>query len=78
MEKFEISFKTNKGIRHFEVKDYMHHDANSCKYEVFENGRFVASFEPDSYKHLHVCQEAGILQGNMLDVLATELERYGI
>lgn len=78
MEKFEISVKTSSGARHFEIKDYMHHDGELCKYEAFENGEFVASFEPDAHKHLHVCKNGNVLSDDLLDQIATELERYHI
>jgi hypothetical protein len=78
MEKFEISVKTPDGIRHFEIKDYMHHDGESCKYEVFENGQFVGSFETDAHKHLHICKDAGLLKTEILHTIAGQLERYSI
>ncbi len=78
MEKFEISVKTAAGLRHFEIKDYMHHDCEMCKYEVFENGEFIGSFEPNEHRHLQVCKDAGVLKQHLLDQIATELERYHI
>lgn len=78
MEKFEISVKTPDGFRHFEIKDYMHHDGESCKYEVFENGQFIGSFEPDGRHHLHICKDSGILKPEVLHNIATQLERYNI
>ncbi len=78
MEKFEISVKTPAGQRHFQIKDYMHHDTDMCKYEVFENGQYIGSFEPDHHRHLHVCKDAGVLKQDLLDQIATELERYHI
>nr|WP_294794634.1 hypothetical protein [uncultured Mucilaginibacter sp.] len=78
MEKFEISIKTSKGPRHFEIKDYMHHNGESCKYEVFENGQFIGSFEPDVHRHLHICKDAGVLESDILHSIAEQLERYNI
>ena len=78
MEKFEISVKTPTGTRHFEVKDYMHHDGETCKYEVFEDGKFIGSFEPDAHKHLHICKDTGILKPEVLHIIAEQLERYHI
>ncbi len=78
METFEISVKTSSGVRHFEIKDYMHHDYEMCKYEVYENGQFIGSFEPDNHRHLHVCKDAGVLKHDVLDKIAIELERYHI
>jgi len=78
MEKFEISVKTADGTRHFEIKDYMHHDGESCKYEVFENGQFIGSFKPDGHHHLHICKNAGILKPEVLHTIGEQLERYNI
>ena len=78
MEKFEISVKTPSGTHHFEVKDYMHHDGDSCKYEVFKDDQFIVSFEPDGHHHLRVCKDAGELKPDVLHSIASELERYKI
>lgn len=78
MEKFEISVKAGSGVRHFEIKDYMHHDCEMCKFEVYENGQLIGSFEPDHQKHLHVCKDAGVLKKEILNKIAKELERYPI
>ncbi|PJJ79108.1 hypothetical protein [Mucilaginibacter auburnensis] len=78
MEKFEISVKTASGIRHFKIKDYMHHDCEMCKYEVYENDQFIGSFEPDHHRNLHVCKDGGVLKQDVLDKIAIELERYHI
>jgi hypothetical protein len=78
MEKFEISVKTSKGVRHFEVKDYMHHEGEQCKYEVFEEDQFIGSFEPDPHKHLHVCKNPGVITEDVLHSIASALERYSI
>lgn len=78
MEKFEVSLTAGDVIHHFEVKDYMHHDNDLCKYEVFQNGRFVASLEPDSHSELHICKDAGVVNRDLLFQLADELERYNI
>ena len=78
MEKFEISINDDNKNRHFEVKDYMHHDGASCKYEVFENGEFIGSFEPDGHHHLHICKDAGVINPKVLHNIAEQLERYHI
>ena len=78
MEKFEISVTHNDRIYHFEVRDYMHHDGDKCKYEVFNNGRFIVSFEPGGHKILHICKDAGVMDEALLHLVADELERYNI
>lgn len=78
MELFEISVTYNDAQHHFEVRDYMHHDGENCKYEVYRKGIFVVSFEPGPHRHLHVCKDAGIEEENLLDLIADEIESYNI
>ena len=78
MELFEISVSSNNQNHHFEIRDYMHHDGVQCKYEVYKNGIFVASFEPGPHKHLQLCKNAGIEQEDLLDQIADQLETYNI
>jgi hypothetical protein len=56
----------------------MHHDGDKCKYEVFNNGQFIASFEPGGHKILHICKDAGVMDEVLLYLVADELERYNI
>ncbi|WP_299589457.1 hypothetical protein [Mucilaginibacter sp.] len=76
MEKFEISVTNDNQSYHFEVRDYMHHEGDQCKFEVFEDGKFIASFEPDGYKGLHICKNPGIVGEELLHLVAEELESY--
>ncbi len=78
MEKFEISVSYDNGHHHFEIRDYMHHEGEQCKYEVFKDGGFVASFEPREHKILHICKNAGVVEEDLLHLIAEELERYHI
>jgi len=43
MDNYPITISKDKEI-HFEVGEYMHHVEDKCKYRVFENGTYVASF----------------------------------
>jgi hypothetical protein len=76
MEKFEISVTANKENHHFEIIDYMHHDGVQCKFEVFKNGQFIASFEPGRHKYLQICKNAGVVNEELLDQIAEQLESY--
>ncbi|WP_214071743.1 hypothetical protein [Mucilaginibacter sp. dw_454] len=78
MEKFEISVVVDHENQHFEVRDYMHHEDDKCKYEVFKDGQFIGSFEPDHHKILHVCQNPGVVSENVLNLIAEQLEGYHI
>jgi hypothetical protein len=78
MEKFEISVTQNNENHHFEVRDYMHHEGDKCKYEVFKDGQFVAGFEPDGHKFLHICKNPGIIREDLLHLIAEQLEGYNL
>lgn len=76
MENFAITISLNKQVHHFEVGEYLHHDGESCKFRVFENGAFVASFEPGDNSCLQVCQNPGGLGEKMLHLLADKIEAH--
>lgn len=78
MEKFEISVTVDNTNEHFEVRDYMHHEGEQCKYEIFKDGQFVGSFEPDNHKILHICKNPGVLPENTLHLIADQLEGFHI
>ena len=78
MEKFEISVTSDKQNHHFEVRDYMHHSTEHCKFEVFKEGKFIASFEPDGHKVLHICKNTGAVEDELLHLLADQLESYNL
>jgi hypothetical protein len=78
MEKFEISVTVDHENHHFEIRDYMHHEEDKCKYEIFREGQFIGSFEPDHHKILHVCQNPGVVSEKVLDLIAEQLEGYHI
>jgi hypothetical protein len=78
MEKFEISVTGNGENHHFEVRDYMHHEGDKCKYEIYKDGQFVGSFEPDGHKILHICKDPGVVPQSMLHLIAEQLETYNI
>lgn len=78
MEKFEISVTINNKNQHFEVRDYMHHKEDQCKYEVYNDGQFIGSFEPDAHKILHICKNPNVVNESLLHLIADELERYHI
>jgi hypothetical protein len=78
MENFEISVTSNKTNYHFEVRDYMHHEGEHCKYEIFHDGKFIASLEPDGHHGLHVCKDGGIVNEELLHLIAEQLERYNL
>jgi hypothetical protein len=78
MERFEISIAVDKQNEHFEIRDYMHHDDEKCKYEIFKDGQFVGSLAPDNHKELHICKNPGVLPLSTLHLIADQLEGYNL
>lgn len=78
MENFEISVTSHKQNYHFEVRDYMHHEEDQCKFEVFKDGQFIASFEPDGHLGLHICKNPGTVDEAILHLIAGKLESYNL
>ena len=76
MEKFTISISKDQEIHHFEVIDYPHHEGERCKFEVFQNGKYVAGFEPDAHEYLRICKNTGNLDNEVLYLLADQIEAY--
>ncbi|GAA4321659.1 hypothetical protein GCM10023149_21610 [Mucilaginibacter gynuensis] len=60
----------------FEVGQYPHHDWECCKYRVFENGSYLASFEPDAQAFLHISQNPGNVEEQLLHLLADKIEKH--
>ncbi|UOE47934.1 hypothetical protein MTO98_26340 [Mucilaginibacter sp. SMC90] len=46
MENYPITISKDKKVHHFEVGEYVHHEEDKCKYRIYENGAYVASFTP--------------------------------
>lgn len=74
MEKFEISVTSNDQNYHLEVRDYMHHADGQCKFEVYKDGVFAGSFEPDGHRGLHICKNPGVVDEEVLYLVAERLE----
>jgi len=80
MKNYEITISIDKEIHHFEIGEYLHHNGG-CKVKVYQNGKFVVSFEPDQYDYLQVCQNPGELREELLHLLADQIEArhpYGV
>ena len=78
MEKFEISVTWNNQIYHLEIRDYMHHQDDKCKYEILRDGQFIGSLEPGAHKILHICKNPGIVDEGLLHEVAGQLEAYNV
>lgn len=73
MENYAIKVNYGDEIHHFEVGEYLHHNGR-CKYRIYENGTYVASFEPNAQNYLHICQNVTGLDEDLLYRLAEHLE----
>ncbi|WP_374949203.1 hypothetical protein [Mucilaginibacter sp.] len=76
MERFDIRIKKGKEELEFEVKEYLHHDGEKCKFEVFKDHELVVSFNPDPHENLSVCQNPGNLDKQLVHLIADKLEPY--
>lgn len=73
-----ISLEINKEdkLLQFEVRDYAHDDDSRCKFEIYQNERLIASFEPDKRGFLHICKNPGKVEEEVLHLIAEKLETY--
>jgi hypothetical protein len=78
MEKFSIAISNDEQVYNFEVADYLHHEDDHCKFEVFLGGDFIASFEPDGHEFLRICKKYGKVNEELLHLIADKLELYQI
>lgn len=76
MDKFDISIKQGKEVIGFEVKDYLHHDDEKCKFDIYQNDILVLSLKPDPHEHLTVCKNPGNLDKKLVNLIADKLEHY--
>ncbi|WP_091154357.1 hypothetical protein [Mucilaginibacter pineti] len=76
MENYAITISKDEEVRHFEIGEYMHHVEDKCKYRVYENGAYVASFTPDDHDFLQICQNPGQVDEEILHLLADKIETH--
>jgi hypothetical protein len=76
MENYPITISKDKEVHHFEIGEHPHHSGGGCKFRVFEGGQFVASFEPDDQEFLHICQNPGGLDEEVLHLLVDQIEAH--
>jgi len=74
MENYALKIAVDKDIHCFEVAEYPHAGNESCKYKIYQQGTFVASFEPDRQNILHICQNPAQLDEELLYLLADQIE----
>jgi hypothetical protein len=76
MENYPISISIDEQVHHFEIGEYLHHNGETCKVKVFQDGKLVASFEPDAYNYLHICRNPANLEEQLLHLLADQIEAH--
>jgi hypothetical protein len=76
MERFDIKIKQGKEELNFEVRDYLHHEDEKCKFEVFKDDILIVSFNPDPHEHLTVCKNPGNLDKQLVHLIADKLEHF--
>jgi hypothetical protein len=76
MEKHVIEIEKDHTKLSFEVKDYPQHDDDRCKFEVFKDSSFIASFEPDRHGLLHICKSSGKVEEEVLHLIADKIEAF--
>jgi len=74
MENFSIKVDYAEETHQFVVGEYPHSDDERCKYRIYRDGAYVASFEPDRQNYLHVCQNVAGLDEELLDLVADYIE----
>lgn len=74
MDNYPITISAGKAVHHFEVGEYAHHETDKCKFRVYENGVYVASFTPDNHDFLQICQNPGEVAEEILHLLADQIE----
>jgi hypothetical protein len=60
----------------FEINDYPHYEHHTCKFDVYQNGVFVAGFNPDDQHILQICKDSGTVDPGVLTLLAEEIEAH--
>lgn len=78
MDRIHIEILKGGQTLSYEVVDYMHHENDHCKFEVFSGEKLLASFEPDKYGHLHLCKNPGNVDKVVLHEIAEKLESYNL
>lgn len=76
MDQFIVPIQRDSTTVNFEIRDYPHTEEHICKFEVFIENNFVASFEPDGHGYLHICKNPGNIETATLHSISNEIERF--
>jgi hypothetical protein len=75
MENFSIVIDSDQETQTFEVRDYLHHEGDKCKFEVFIGEKMVVSLNPDEHT-LSVCKNPGKLDDMTIHRIIDRIEAY--
>ena len=74
MDRFTIDVNNDGATYTFDIVDFALDEDYRCKFEVYKDDQFIASFEPDSRGFLHICKNTGRVDEPMLHLIADKLE----
>jgi hypothetical protein len=72
---FEITIGHGQDLRTLEVKDYVHHEGDKCKFEVYELGKLVVTLEPDGHS-FKVCKNPANVDEGIVHIIIDKIEAY--
>lgn len=75
MEKFEIKVNGAEDVFYYEVQILRQ---ERCAYQVYENGALVAVFEPDEEEFLHICDNPGGLDEEVIYQIGLKIEAHTV
>ena len=75
MEKFFITIGHDGNGQQYEVRDYPHHENDTCKFEILLDGSVVLNLEPDG-KFLRTCKNPGGLDEEVIHQIIERVEAY--
>lgn len=78
MEHFKFTIAAGRQTYNFEGVDFPHHDDQGCRFEVFQHGELIASFEPDKNEVVRICNNPGKVDRKILHLIAEHLEAYQV
>jgi len=73
-ENFQIAIG-QVNVQTFEVRDYIHHEKDKCKFEIHKSGQLILSLEPDG-DFLRVCKNPGELDEETIHLICDKIESY--
>jgi hypothetical protein len=73
-ENFQIAIG-KVDVQTFEVYDYIHHEGDKCKFEIYKSGQLILSLEPDG-DFFRVCKNPSELDEETIHLISEKIESY--